>query len=267
MEELARACDKPYQTVSGEIRRLQSGGLMATRVIGRSKLVRAEESSPYFAPLAQLVLMSFGPPLVVSEELAGLPGVEQTFTFGSWAARYDGQPGPAPHDVDVMLVGVPDRDAVDEAARRAQSRLLREVNVTLRSRHRAWTVPAPAQRRPVRDLLTPPGCSVGCGPPRGCERGEAAQRAGHASGAGGREPQQLDHGLQLLRNSRKSEAKATTSGSLLVATLSSGVGSVSARRARRWPTRPPDLPDPFRQGLSPAETGWDKPLPDITPVT
>ena len=41
-----------------------------------------------------------------------------------------------PHDVDVLLVGTPDRDAVDDAARRAQSRLGREVNVILRSRQR-----------------------------------------------------------------------------------------------------------------------------------
>jgi predicted nucleotidyltransferase len=136
LEELARTCEEPYQTVSSEIRRLQSGGIVATRVIGRSKLVRADESSPYFAPLTQLALMSFGPPLVVAEELAVLAGVEQAFIFGSWAARYDGKPGPAPNDVDVLLVGTPDRDAVDDAARRAQSRLGREVNVTLRSRQR-----------------------------------------------------------------------------------------------------------------------------------
>ena len=163
LEELARTCDEPYQTVSGEIRRLQSGGLVATRAIGRSKLVRADESSPYFAPLAQLVLMSFGPPLVVAEELAGLSGVEQAFIFGSWAARYDGQPGPAPHDVDVLLIGAPDRDAVDEAARRAQSRLGREVNVTLRSRQRwdhdqdAFTV----QLRVSPLLMVPPAVASG----------------------------------------------------------------------------------------------------------
>lgn len=163
LEELARTCGEPYQTVSGEIRRLQSGGLVVTRAIGRSKLVRADESSPYFAPLAQLALMSFGPPLVVAEELAGLVGVEQAFIFGSWAARYDGQPGPAPRDVDVLLIGAPDRDAVDEAARRAQSRLGREVNVTLRSRHRwdndqdAFTV----QLRVSPLLLVPPAVASG----------------------------------------------------------------------------------------------------------
>jgi len=133
LEQLAKRVGQPYQTVANEVRRLQAGDLVATRTIGRSKLVRANQASPYFAPLAQLVLMSFGPPLVVAEEFAGLSGVEKAFIFGSWAARYAGEPGPAPNDVDVLLVGATDRDEAYEAASRAQGRLGREVNVTIRT--------------------------------------------------------------------------------------------------------------------------------------
>lgn len=136
LEELARRSGEPYQTVGNEVRRLQAGGLVTTRTIGRSKLVRADLGSPYAVPLTTLATMSFGPPLVVSEELSGLPGVEETFIFGSWAARYNGEAGPAPNDVDVLLVGTPDRDQTYEAARRAEERLGREVNVTIRSRNR-----------------------------------------------------------------------------------------------------------------------------------
>jgi hypothetical protein len=49
-----------------------------------------------------------------------------------WASRYAGERGPAPHDVDVLVIGTPDRDEVYEAARRAQGRLGREVNPTIR---------------------------------------------------------------------------------------------------------------------------------------
>ena len=133
LEELASSSREPYQTVGNEVRRLQGAGLAVVRTVGRSKFLRANMASPYFEPLAQLVLMSFGPPLVVSEELATLPGVDQAFIYGSWAARYAGEPGPAPNDVDVLLVGVPDRDEAYEAATRAQDRLRREVNVTIRS--------------------------------------------------------------------------------------------------------------------------------------
>jgi hypothetical protein len=70
---------------------------------------------------------------VLAEEIAGLGGIEAAYLFGSWAARYAGQEGRAPADLDVLVIGLPDRDALDEAAQRAGTRLAREVNVTIRS--------------------------------------------------------------------------------------------------------------------------------------
>jgi hypothetical protein len=101
------------------------------RSVGRTKLLRANEDNPYFRPLAQLALMSFGP-LVVGEEFGSLEGVSEVLIYGSWAARYAGESGPAPRDVHVLLIGTPDRDAAYETARRAEQRLGREVNVTIR---------------------------------------------------------------------------------------------------------------------------------------
>lgn len=136
IDELATATGRPYQTVSNELRRLEVGGLLVRRTVGRGKFVRVDTANPYLSPLSQLVLMSFGPPLVLTEEFGEVDGVEEVLLFGSWAARYSGEPGPPPRDVDVLVVGTPDRDAVHEAARRAEGRLRREVNVTLRSRER-----------------------------------------------------------------------------------------------------------------------------------
>jgi hypothetical protein len=133
VDDLAGRTGQPYQTVGSEVRRLQDAELVVARSVGRTKLVRANAENPYFRPLAQLALMSFGPPLVVGEEFASLEGVSQILIYGSWAARYAGESGPAPRDVDVLLVGAPDRDAAYEAARRAEQRLGREVNVTIRS--------------------------------------------------------------------------------------------------------------------------------------
>lgn len=133
VNELAERTGQPYQTVASEVRRLQAADLVVTRLVGRSKLLRGNADSPYFRPLAQLALMSFGPPLVIEEEFGPLEGVQQIFIFGSWAARYSGESGPAPHDVDVLLVGAPSRDAAYDAARQAEQRLGREVNVTIRS--------------------------------------------------------------------------------------------------------------------------------------
>lgn len=130
--ELSRRTGNPRHTVANELRRLEQAGLFAGRMIGRSKLVRANAASPYYEPLSRLAIMSFGPPQVIREEFAAIEHAEQLFIFGSWAARYAGERGPAPHDVDVLIIGEPDRDEVYEAARRAQERLGREVNTTVR---------------------------------------------------------------------------------------------------------------------------------------
>jgi predicted nucleotidyltransferase len=149
VEELARRTGQPYQTVANEVRRLQAADLIMVRTVGRSKLLRANEGSPYFGPLSQLALMSFGPPLVIGEEFGDLAGVSRVLIFGSWAARYDGESGPAPNDVDVLLIGAPDRDAVYEAARQAEQRLGREVNVTVR-RAEQWRSATDGFTRQVR---------------------------------------------------------------------------------------------------------------------
>lgn len=148
-EDLARRTGHPRQTVGNELRRLESANLVRTRMIGRSKLIRANADSPYFRPLAQLVLMSFGPPLVIGDEFRGLINVEHIYIYGSWAARYSGEQGPAPNDVDVLLVGTPDRDEAYEAARRAEQRLGHEVNVTVRDRAR-WQAATDSFTRQLR---------------------------------------------------------------------------------------------------------------------
>ena len=61
--------------------------------------------------------------------LSALDGVEEAYIYGSWAARYEGEPGPIPGDVDVLVVGQPDPDELFDVAEQASRELHREVNV------------------------------------------------------------------------------------------------------------------------------------------
>ena len=97
----------------------------------------ANADHPYIAPLTELVVMAFGPPLVIAEEFAEIQGIEGLWLYGSWATRHAGISGRPPGDVDVLVVGDVGRDAIYEAARRAERRLGREVNTTIRTA-RAW---------------------------------------------------------------------------------------------------------------------------------
>lgn len=132
MTDLASRVGSAVSTVQREVVRAEQAGVMSSRRVGKTRLVTAARS-PLTGPLTELLLRSFGPRQVLAEELADVQGVEKAYLFGSWAARYAGEEGRPPADLDVLVIGTPDRDALDDAAQRAGTRLAREVTVTIRS--------------------------------------------------------------------------------------------------------------------------------------
>ncbi len=69
---------------------------------------------------------------MIGEEFADIPAAGIAI-YGSWAARYNGGPGPAPADVDVLVIGEPSRPDIYDAADRAEQRVGFPVNVTVSS--------------------------------------------------------------------------------------------------------------------------------------
>ena len=111
---------------------------------------------PLAEPLAQIVDYVYGPRAVIAEEFGRIPGLSRLLIFGSWAARHTGSTGPAPHDVDVLVVGSAERGAVYAAADRVQDRIGMPVNPVLSSQRR-WDADADAlilqvKSGPVIDL-------------------------------------------------------------------------------------------------------------------
>lgn len=95
----------------------------------RSRVITSTENTLISRPLTELLAVTFGPLPVLVDLLANVEGVEHAYIYGSWAARYHGEPGPAPNDVDVLVVGKADRDLLAEVAEGAGGRLRREVNI------------------------------------------------------------------------------------------------------------------------------------------
>jgi len=135
--ELARQLDVPLTTLHREIGRLEDAGLIISRSVGRSRLVRANITNRLVPPLTDLLLAAFGPVPVIAEEFADL-GTRLVAIFGSWAARHQGEPGPPPNDVDVLLVGSVERSAAYAAAERSEQRIGFPVNPTIISEQR-WS--------------------------------------------------------------------------------------------------------------------------------
>lgn len=131
--DLGRLTGAAYPSVHREIARAERAGIVQSRRVGNVRLVRANSSSPYFEGLAAVLVRAFGPPAVLGRALAGIEGIESAYLFGSWAARFTGQEGErAVKDLDLLVLGDPERNALFEATSQASQMLGREVQVTIR---------------------------------------------------------------------------------------------------------------------------------------
>lgn len=158
--ELAAHLRIPLTTTQSELARLEAGGLLRSRKVGRSRVVRPDTGNRVVAPLTQIIMLTFGPKAVIGEEFSSV-AADRVVIFGSWAARLSGEPGPPPGDIDVLVVGDSAlRDDVYAAAERAEARLGCPVNPVLRSAD-AWQDAAAdplldeIQRRPLVEVTSP----------------------------------------------------------------------------------------------------------------
>ena len=128
LAEIARELGLDPGGVAREATRLEQAGLISSTRVGRQRHLRANADSPYYQPLRDLLARAYGPPRLIGCGLAQLGGAGRALIYGSWAARYYNQPGPPPNDIDVLVVGNPERRALARVARKLSEQLALEVD-------------------------------------------------------------------------------------------------------------------------------------------
>ncbi len=133
LTEISTRLGVPHPSVYREIQRAEQAGLVTSRKIGSTRLVRANTTSPYYGGLAEVLTRAFGVPAVLAEALRDVGGITAAYIYGSWAARHEGQAGQRPvGDIDVLILGEPDRDQLYAALSTAEQRLARPVQASIR---------------------------------------------------------------------------------------------------------------------------------------
>ena len=128
---LADRAGLAYPTAHREAERLLAAGILAERQIGRTRLIRANADSPLVPPLRDILTIATGPAAMLAVKFAEIHGIAYAFLYGSFAARMRGVPGEAPNDIDVMVVGSPDAEAVYDACDRVADSVRRPINPTI----------------------------------------------------------------------------------------------------------------------------------------
>lgn len=144
--DLADRTGLAYPTVHAEVGRLLAAGILDERRAGRTRLMRSNNDSPLVPPLREILLIAMGPAPLLTHELRQIENVASAFIYGSFAARAHAIPGQAPQDIDVMIIGSPAPDEVDDACERVEKQVKRPVNATILS-EQEWKASSPFIRQ------------------------------------------------------------------------------------------------------------------------
>jgi DNA-binding transcriptional ArsR family regulator len=140
--DLAERARVAQATASREVARLAEHGLVVTTQVGRNTLVTANWKLPWARDLRSILVQTVGVLGRLSQALSGVNGIDEALVFGSWAARYTGEIGPPPRDIDVLVVG----NASLHAVRRACSKVERDLTIDVNAMvidHQRWIAKKP----------------------------------------------------------------------------------------------------------------------------
>ena len=134
LTEIAARTGAPHPSVFREVQRAEQAGLVTSRKVGNTRLARANATSPYYQGLADILVKAFGPPAVLSEALQEVPASIGHTSSARGRPRHAGLPGQREvADIDVLILGTPDRDRLYGALESVEKRLGRPVQATIRA--------------------------------------------------------------------------------------------------------------------------------------
>lgn len=120
---IARAVGTSAGTAARELGRLEHAGLVRRTRDGNQVYFEARPDQPMFGQIRDIVRQVAGAPIILRRHLTGLPGVERAVIFGSYA---DGSLQ-SDSDVDLLIIGNPDRDELTERLEMAGLEISRDV--------------------------------------------------------------------------------------------------------------------------------------------
>jgi predicted nucleotidyltransferase len=130
VRELGRRLDVAAAVVGRELARLEAAGVLRSEVIGRSRRYTLDEGSPVAREVRSLFQKTFGVEALLALALRDVPGIEEAFIYGSYARQGEGPFS----DLDLFIIGRPDRQVLSERLADLEERLGREINTVRMTR-------------------------------------------------------------------------------------------------------------------------------------
>jgi predicted nucleotidyltransferase len=129
IQEIGRVLGRKPGSFQRMLYQLEGQGILSSRYSANARYFRANRDHPLFEEIKSIVFKTVGIAGSLREALAGVPGIEFAFIYGSYAK---GQERPD-SDIDLMIIGTPDENILLERLEALESSLGREINYQVRT--------------------------------------------------------------------------------------------------------------------------------------
>lgn len=127
LRDIQRRVGTTPGTARRELMRLIETGLVKREAVGRNVYFSMRTDSPIYEPFRDLVRRTVGVPSVIRRHVETIKGVHQATVFGSYAT---GLLKPE-SDIDLLIIGAPDRDELTDRLQAAEREIGRAINETV----------------------------------------------------------------------------------------------------------------------------------------
>jgi predicted nucleotidyltransferase len=124
IRELERKIKEEAKNVSRELKNLESLGLLISEKQGNLKYYSVNENFFLYPELKAIIFKTTGVQGLLREALERLKGIETAFIYGTYATGKESESS----DVDIMVIGKPDLNELNEVISNLEEKLDREIN-------------------------------------------------------------------------------------------------------------------------------------------
>jgi len=130
LRDIAEKLRLDPSNLSKELQRLERDGLFRSEINGRQKYFQLNREYFLFDEVKSIISKTFGVVPLVAQILNKIEGIEEAYLYGSFARNQQD----AASDIDVLVIGAPRGQPLNEALRKLEGQLGRDINYTVLTR-------------------------------------------------------------------------------------------------------------------------------------
>lgn len=127
VREVERLTGENINSIRRELQNLEAIGLLKSEREGNLRYYSVDQEMSIYSELRDIFLKTEGAAELLGQGITSLEDIQAAFIYGSFAR---GEAGPS-SDIDIIVIGTVDEDALIMTVRETEKRLKREINYVL----------------------------------------------------------------------------------------------------------------------------------------